>query len=301
MKKLVRRWGRQRNSIFILIVGTLLLLGASLHAQTLWLGQQGRAVAVEWLKPDVKGVDSSFLTSVLFVSGRFPLSQSLTLVGELPMTYFDGDVPPLQSSESSSALGNLYLGMEIRKQGLPIYAELGLGFPLGANLDSPAAIVGQATVPEHFEAFTDYDISGKVRLHLRHALGSDFLVHLQTGWSGGNSFAQDGGPSNFSTLDYGIHLGFQKDRLKLIGGLAGRYLLDGRTFHMSRFSSTGLKRSTHQFAATASINWASVHPGLYFHLLTNDYVNEDSRNFIAAFFADEIVFVFGLNLAIPLR
>lgn len=81
-------------------------------------------MSIEWLRPSLKGVNSSFLTSVLFATGRFPLSQRLTLVGDLPFAYFNGDIerfrniPGLQTSRSSTTIGNPYVGMEIQKKRL---------------------------------------------------------------------------------------------------------------------------------------------------------------------------------------
>jgi hypothetical protein len=109
------------------------------------------------------------------------------------------------------------------------------------------------------------------------------------------------GVGNFSTIDYGIQLGYQIEQVNLMGSLSGRYLLDGRTFHMSRFSYTSLDRTTYQFAAAASVNYHSVRPGVNFSVLFDDYVNDASRPFVNNFLTDEVHFVFGLNFAIRLK
>lgn len=173
--------------------------------------------------------------------------------------------------------------------------------PLGTDLSARAALVGLATDTERFDAFTDYDISVKAIAHYRRDFGSGSMLHLRTGWSGGASVLQDGGPGNFSTLEYVIQLGSRVEQLNLIGSLSGRYLLSGRTFHMSRIKSTGLNRTTFQFAAAASVEYPSVRPGVFFTLLLDDDVNDESRQFVDNFLTGEVQFVFGFNIVFKLK
>lgn len=295
-----------RLLIFLAAFG-FMFSGCPARAQYVWLQPKETSVVVEWLRPSLRGVSSTFLTSVVFVSARLPLSQSITLVGDLALAYFGGvsegfrDNQAFGVSGSSGSLGNPYFGMEISKQALPLSVEFGVRLPLGRNLLSPAATVGQATDTERFEAFTDYSISAKARLHYRRNLGSGYRVHLRAGWSGGHDIAQEG-ISNFSTLDYGIELGYHAEKLFLIGGLSGRYLLDGRTFHMARLGHTGLDRRTQRFFGAAGVDYGSVQPGVFFSLLLDDYVTEESRRFVdTGLLTDEVRFVFGLNLVVALK
>jgi hypothetical protein len=76
--------------ITLFLITKLIVIARILHAQSIWLEPQEISVAIEWLRPGLKGVSSTLLTSVLFVTARLPLSQNITLVGDLPIAHFDG-------------------------------------------------------------------------------------------------------------------------------------------------------------------------------------------------------------------
>jgi len=297
--------GNDTHRITLFFLAAILMIGVpTLHAQSTSVDTQETAVTVEWLKPNLEGVSSSFLSSVLFVTARLPISKTITLAADLGIAYFDGGSETFdfdREAGSSMTTGNPYVGIEVRKRKLPISAELGLRLPLGTGLSSRAAFIAMAAETERFDAFTDHDILIKTRLHYRRNFRSVLMVHARAGWSGGHSVKQDGGPGNFSTFDYGIRLGYHIQQVNLTGGLSGRYLLDGSTFHMSRFSHTGIARTTNRFTVAASIDYRLVRPGAYLSYLLVDYVNDRSRNIVGGLLTDEVRFVFGLSLAVKLR
>ncbi len=271
--------------LILLALSKFVFFVTSILAQPIWLAHdRGTSMAVEFLKPYFVDSNSSTTTAMLFISGRLPLSQTITIVGDIPFAHHGyKDDFGLDRLEASTVIGNPYLGVEIQKQDLPFFVELGLRLPLGADLESRAANVAQITDSERFEAFIDYDLSAKARLNYHSNFASSVILHLRGGWSGGHSVAQEGGPGNYSTLDYGIRLGYQMEQVSVIGGLTGHYLLDGGTPHLSRFNSKA-GRTVHQIAVAASVGFATVRPGLHFKLPVDDFWN------------DEIRFVLGLNL-----
>lgn len=282
-----------RTTVIIIAMSIVIFSVSTLSAQpTGLMPDRGTSVGVEFLKPFFVNSNSSSTTSVLFINGRYSMSQSITIVADLPFAYHGyKDNFGLDGFESSTVVGNPYLGMEIGIGNLPLFAEVGIRLPLSTDRDefyeeSRASIVGQFTDPDRFDAFELYGFSGTVRLNYFQKLASGFLLQLHSGLSGAFSPDQDYGPAGFSTLDYGFQLGYQVKQVGIIGGFSGRYLLGGHTFHMSRFGRRD--RTAQQIAVAASLKLAAVHPGLYFRLPIDDFLN------------DEINFVLGANLGIPL-
>ncbi len=276
-----------RKSCIFLAISKLIFFVTSLSAQSIWLEQRpGISIAVEFLKPYFVDSNSSFATSVLFFTGRLSISRTITIVADLPFAYYGF------RDESSTVMGNPYLGVEIRKQASPVFVEVGFRLPLGSDRDefydeSAATVVGMFTDPDRFEAFKLYDLSMTVRLNYRRKLGSDFLLYLRSGWSGGGSAEQDYGTPGFQTLDYSVQLGCEIKQVSILGGLSGRYLLDGQTFHMQQYGGRG--RFAHQLAVAASRRFGTVRPGIVFRIPIDDFLN------------DEIRFVLGLNVEIQLH
>ena len=271
-----------------------ILFAAALSAQPIWLEQrQGTSLAVEFLKPYFVDSNSSFATSVLFLSGRLSVSQTITIAADLPLAHHGyRDDFGLAGFESSTVMGNPYLGLEIRKRAFPVFAELGLRLPLGTDRDmfydeSRATELGMFTDPDRFEAFKLYDLTVMARLNYLRELHPGFLLHLRGGWSGGGSAEQDYGPGGFQTLDYSVQLRHQIEQVSIVGGVTGRYLLDGYTFHLHRFGERG--RFAHQVAVAASIGFGRVRPGILFRVPIDEVLN------------DKIRFVLGLSLGIQLK
>ena len=283
-----------RRALILLAITKSIFFVTSLAAQTIWLEQhRGISIEVEFQKPYFVDSNSSFATSVLFFTGRLSLSQTITIVGDLPLAHHGyRDDFGLEGFKSSTIIGNPYLGVEIQKQAFPVFAELGFRLPLGTDRDefsdeSRATGIGMFTDPDRFEAFRLYDLTVTARLNYRRKLGSDFQLHLRGGWTGGGSNGEYG-PLPFQTLDYGFKLGYQIEQVSIIGGLTGRYLLDGGAPHLSRFDSRR-GRTAHQIAVAASMGFGAVRPGVHFRVPVDDFLN------------DEIHFVLGLNLGIRLK
>lgn len=282
------------RTFILLLISKLLFFTNVLSAQPIWQVQKrGTAISVEFLKSYFVDSNSSAATSVLFISGQHPLSQTLTIMVDIPFAHHGyKDDFGLNRLQSSTVIGNPHLGVKIQKPASAFFAELGLRLPLSTDRDefyetSRATEIGYFTDPDRFEALALYGLSGTGRLNYLRELPSGFRLHLRSGLSGGVSPDQDYGPAGFSTLDYGIQLGYRIEQVSISGGVAGRYLLGGQTFHMQRFG--GLGRFVQQVAVSASMSLGTVRPGIHFRLPIDNFLN------------DEIHFVLGLNLGIRLK
>jgi hypothetical protein len=90
---------------------------SALGAQSIWQDYTSReGISIEFLKPNyATEEDYSFLTSVTFLSGRFPVTRTIIFSGELPFSYVSWDVPQGPDLGAKQTFGNPYFGLEIQK------------------------------------------------------------------------------------------------------------------------------------------------------------------------------------------
>jgi len=269
------------RAVFVIIASLILFLPPSLSAQSIWVNQgQGKVIAIEFLKPNFDGEDNStFATSAIFLSGRFPISSEMIFVAELPFSHIGSK----DFDESESSIGNPYIGVEIRKEGKPFFTELGLRPPLAPDDKDGAQSVGVVTDFDRAEAFGNkvFTITGKGNYYRKAA--SNMVVRLRVG----PTLFLDTGNGNFVgetelLLDYNAQVGYEGAQISLLGGFTGRLVV---TQEDSDFG----ERTIHQLGAAASLNLGTVRPGIHVRLpLDNDL-------------KDTIDFVYGLNLGIHLE
>lgn len=121
----------------------LLSFPSAALAQTPWVPPaDGTQLGVEVLKPHFQSPGIS--AEVLFVSARVPLGPSLRLVSEVPLVHASVDF--FGTSESQTAIGNPYLGLEWERAGFTL--AFGARAPL-ADQDKDLAL--------ETGLFTDFD------------------------------------------------------------------------------------------------------------------------------------------------
>ena len=151
-----------RVATFVLLLG-LDGLASAARAQSIWLDRAvPNSLQVELAKPMFHGPDDGFFTFSGYLTTRLSLGNKLSFVGELPMATFTLDSSsPLLADESSTTMGNPYLGIESHpKAGEPWRGEgpTGTWFELGARVplasdEEFATISGIATDVNRWEAF----------------------------------------------------------------------------------------------------------------------------------------------------
>ena len=138
-----------RKAKLLFIAGIILILGNSRSfAQSLWLerGENG-TVAFEIMKPNLDDPDNStLLTSAVYLSVIYPVSNSIVLSGEIPFGFWNSDSisPYFDERERESTIGNIYLGLEIHKDEEPLYSDIGFRLPLTPNSDESGGNAGRA-------------------------------------------------------------------------------------------------------------------------------------------------------------
>jgi hypothetical protein len=266
----------------------IFLLPIALPAQSIWLDRRhSKIIALEIIKPNLSEgffSNTTFPTSVMYLSVRWPINEKLNVVGELPFAHggieFNSDF--FDFNESESTIGNPYLGLEIRGQGSEFFTEIGARAPLASESNLGTTIGFLSDFVDHGEAFFPDVVSIVAVENYQHRAASGLTARLR----GGPSFWIYTGSGDLDDdvelfLLYSAQAGYESDIFSLIGGVSGRLLA----------TESGLdigERTAHQLGASASVDLGRVRPGVQFRLpLDND-------------FQELLDFAFGLNLGIEL-
>jgi hypothetical protein len=122
-------------------------------AQSIWLDRVSpKTLHLEIARPLYEdGEDIDFMTANWTLSGRFPVSASLHLVGELPFARIGFD--SALDEESSSTIGNLYAGIETHPAGgSGAWFEGGVRVPTSSD-NELATISGTLVDADRWEAY----------------------------------------------------------------------------------------------------------------------------------------------------
>lgn len=180
------------TTIFIVISASM--FSSTLSAQSIWLNQgRENSFAIEILKPDLENsnfVDYSFLSSAIFLSGRFLLGDNVVLVGELPFAHANQDIAIFnfltgattqETNEAQTLIGNPYLGLELGNPNSSTFTELGLRLPITPENKSIATEFGISSDFDRFEAFTPDVLTLTGKINSRQKRASQLVTHLRGG------------------------------------------------------------------------------------------------------------------------
>ncbi|MFQ5640081.1 MAG: hypothetical protein ACE5IR_19045 [bacterium] len=263
----------------------------SVVAQPLWVDVRGRkTISVEVLKIAhlFSGIERTFGTGALFVSGRFPVSDRIVLVGDLSVAhagFSDG------YAESQTIVGNPYLGLEFGNLSSTLYLEFGIRPRVASDNKGEASSIGKDADVDRAEAFNT--INGGhwtflARLNLKRKISSNFGIRLRAGptlfvFKERTAGIPSGDPEVL--VDYSAQLCYEGKLIGFIFGFTGRMWLTASV----REASSGLgERTLHQIGLTTSIKWGMARPGIHLRYL------HDNLN-LFNLYGEQIVY--GLNLA----
>jgi hypothetical protein len=249
----------------------VLLALSSLGAQSIWQDHTSReGITVEFLKPNyVDEEDLSFLTSVTFLSGRFPVTRNIIFSGELPFSYVNWDIPQGPNLGANQTFGNPYFGIELHLRQTPLFFELGVRAPLTADLEEEngeATINGGVTdFVDRAEAFATEAIplAGFVNYILRSRTG--FSLRLR----GGPAFWIASGDREESEtfILYSVQAFYETGAIRFGGGFSGRYIasLEDADFG---------ERSMHQLTFGLDFILGLFRPGVYIRIPLDEEYKE---------------------------
>ena len=260
----------------------LWLLPTSLAAQSVWIDQHlDQSFALEALKPSFSdGEDISFLTSVLYLSGRFRLSERIRVVAELPVSHF-GDESEF-GDEGGTSLGNPYVGVELTHPDVASFIEIGLRVPL-ASEEGAGLGTGFVTDFDRLEAFLPDALAVLVAPNYVYANASGFGVRVRLGPSLIVNTDEDEFSDRTEVFGlYGAQLWYGTGRVRVGAGFTGRVTFTEEGANLR-------ERTVHHVGAALIGDLGDVRPGLHFKVP----VDED--------FGDFLNYVVGLSLSVPLR
>lgn len=249
-----------------LVAATLAASPADSSGQSTWTLRETRAaVELEVFRPDFSDeLDFAFASSAGFLSGRLPLGTGWAVSADLPFARAGWD--GITGSESSSLLGNPYLGVEWTASS-ELTTELGMRIPVGEldDLDDlPAILVGTAGELGRMEAFVPQTLGVYATADYRRPLNETFSLRLR----GGPAFlGGDSGPDDL-LVGYSGQLWYGKDRTRVGAGLAGRTNVTT--------DDEDVERALHQFALAGDYRIGQVRPGLQLRVPLDESVREAS-------------------------
>jgi|GEM_PF-5914412 len=266
----------------VVLILFIITTGAELMAQSLPAMQsRDRSFGVEWIKPGLRGKSNAGgLASSVYLSYSHPLP-AFNIVAEVPLA-FVGDTPNLNrnnitenpegifyigrdfafedSAGSSATLGNIYLGVNTRKEKNDTYVETGLRIPFATEFEDGK---GQATAigiysdfVERLEAFSPEYLTAVLMVHKHKSEEKKFSYHVE----GGLNVLF---PIRDVTINpelffrYGFLVVQETNDLGVEAGVKGRIM-------MSRNPDFFQDQTVHQFSARAYFRRGALSPGIYF-------------------------------------
>ena len=260
----------------------ILVSNKQASAQPMWLDRShNQTIAYEFLKPDFDTSDDiTFLTSAMFLSGRFALSSKIYFVGEISFANYGVD-RQFGDSYNESAFGNPYLGLEYYNEAGNIFGEFGFRLPLAKDEDARALVIGMYTeFIERTEAFISEAIPVNAFINYQSVNESNFGIRFKAGLTGW--FPTGIHDEGEWFLVYGVQGGYQTEQVNLLLGLSGRYWFTAENLEFS-------EKTYHQFIVAADFGLGQIRPGLILKIPLDDNL----QNMINS--------VFGVSLALNLK
>ena len=247
-------------------------------------GERG-AVSLEFFRPQFYNdgpIDRNGLAA--FFSLCMNITNKVRLVGQLPVAFgnseeeYYGYGGYLHSSHHSTAIGNIYLGLNTGKQPNGPFMELGIRFPTASKDENSylAHITAWYADIDRFDAFSPNWTTLKASIGFRHRWGSGLGVRALIGPSY-SAFTGIEAIDPITLLNYGAHLLY--DRSTFFGelGLAGITNCNDELVLTSEQSALRLELGI-------GTRLRDFRPELYVARSLNDDLNSDVR------------FILGLNL-----
>lgn len=210
------------------------ILAADAAAQSLWMPRDGRhAISLQFLRPNVEGTSSEAISGAFYLSGRAPVSPTVSIVAEFSGARFrakdQGMVtsPPGTIFEDyrapSTTLGNPYVGLEAKVPGTPIFLEVGGRPPIASDGEFNAQIVGVMSDITRYFAFTESYASVQAAFNLYEVTPSKIAYRFRI--SPLLALPSEGYLDVEGFTHYSVGLGYHGPMARVGMGVAGLILL----------------------------------------------------------------------------
>lgn len=230
-------------------------------AQELWPGQSPSSFRLDLARPSIEGGDYGFFTVTAMPMFRFKI-KSVSIVADLPFaSYAAGEA----TDESDFRIGNPYIGIESAKAGSPFSLQLGGRIPLADYGDDGTALaVGLLSDWDHVEAWVPDLIPVTATAVYQRVSDGGLALGARLGGSG---FFYTGDESDDADLlvNYGVRVGYEKDRAMMGVALTGRWFAT---------SDEGEDSNQLQLGLEAGYRFGAVMPMLGLRLPMDDPLKE---------------------------
>ena len=252
------------------------------QAQSIWTPRFDRgSVSVEVYKPSFDNdADLTFASSLWFVTARVPAASGVFVVGDLSYSHISYSYIGFKDDESSSTIGNPYVGVEFHRTGDDLSFELGTRLPLVDDKEWTASFYGIYGDLSRWEAWAQ-DI-----------LPVSLMTHVEARDERGFGIRVDGGPilwiatgdredtELFVLLSFqGIYTG---EDAGVSAGIVSRAILTNE-------NHDGAESTFHEFGVSAAFRFGHVWPGFQFRIPLDEDLTE------------VMDYTFGLQMNFPLN
>jgi hypothetical protein len=270
-----------RRQLFALVLTSAALAAAPAAAQDFTLPPAAaKSISLEGVYTDFEGLDASFPSTVWFLTGRAPLTQTLGAVVDLPFSYAKVDTG--LDEESNSVIGNPYVGIEYAAMPM-LKLELGGRLPLtSSDEDSFADLLAVASNPMRAEAFISDVVPVTAAATLTRDLTPTFSLRARAGATEFFYTGDEDDAESETSVDYGVAGTYTNGNARLGLGVSGRWLASAEEGDFG-------ENSFHFIGGSVDVLVRGVRPGLTVRLpLDGDY-------------SDAVKSSIGLYLQVPVR
>ncbi len=243
------------------------------------VGDVKTTATLEWMRPALTESDGTkFLTSAVLIGGQVEVTPNLAIAARLPITHLGLTGT---NAESSTDIGNVYLGGRYAPSVSNLQVEIGAYIPVGGADAFDSGIVGYLSDFDRLEAYLPetFSLLGRAAYVYRHDSGFRLegiagpSVLIYTG-----ELEEDGTDLH---MHYGTRGWYDAGKVSVGAGLSGAANLTVSDADLG-------ERTVHQGALYVAGNTGSVRPHAYIRLPLDDSLSE------------VVDFIFGAGVAVAI-
>lgn len=244
------------------------------------VGDVKTTATLEWMRPSLTESDgTNFLTSAVLIGGQVEVTSSLAIAARLPITHLGLTGT---NAESSTDIGNVYLGGRYAPTASDLQVEIGAYIPIGGPDAFGSGFVGYLSDFDRLEAYLPetFSLLGRAAYVYRHDSG----FRLE-GIAGPSALIYTGEFEDDGTdlyMHYGTRGWYDAGRVSVGAGLSG-------VANLTLSDADLGERTVHQGALYVAGNTGSVRPHAYIRLPLDDS------------FSEVVDFIFGAGVAVAIR
>ena len=231
--------GLKYRKLFLIFI-ILIFINNESMSQSQWLDHgKGNSVSVEILKPfkikkaftgvtpEVVLPGFTAFSGAVYISGRYVISKSFSLVGDLPFANGEIDDSVYYTDPGGFKIGNPYLGAEYNLPNSPIMVEFGFRLPFTPDTLTEASLVGIYSDADRSEAFIREIVPVYAAVNYKSISESNIILKARVGtdvWFNTKVAGFENQPQLKGV--YSLQIGYQHKYVNFLFGLSGEYFME---------------------------------------------------------------------------